>query len=303
MTRRVLVTGSEGLIGTALRPVLVDAGFTVDGLDLRATGADHGDIRDRGRVRDAVREVDGIVHLAAVSRVVWGEQDPATCRATNVGALHALLEAVAERSTPPWVLFASSREVYGQPDRLPAGEDAPLGPVNVYGRSKVEGERAIREAGESGLRTTAVRLSNVYGPASDHADRVVPAFAHAAATGGTLRVEGTDNTFDFTHVDDVSRGLCAAVEALHHGTTLPTMHLVSGVPTTLGDLARLAVSTAGTDASIVEERPRDFDVGRFWGRPDRAAEVLGWRAETPLRDGLARLISEYRTLGASARAR
>ena len=246
------------------------------------------------RVRAALAGCDGVVHLAAVSRVVWGERDPQGCRSTNVEGVRNVLQAVEERTPRPWLLFASSREVYGQPRRLPATEDTPLRPVNVYGRSKVEGERLVSCAQSRGLCAATVRLSNVYGSADDHADRVVPAFVRAAITGSTLRVDGAQCTFDFTHIDDTIRGMVALVDRLAKGQALPPIHLTTGRPTTLGDLATLAVALAGGKASITEAPPRSFDVARFHGAPERARSLLGWTPSVGLREGLQRLARDLR---------
>lgn len=227
-----------------------------------------------------------------------GERDPNACFATNVGGTGNVIAAMAaerERSSRgPWLLFASSREVYGQADRLPVAEDAPLRPINVYGRTKIEGERLTMEARDNGLRTAIARLSNVYGSTRDHADRVVPAFARAAALGNLLRVEGEDSAFDFTHIDDTIRGLAALVGRLDGGEAPPPMHLVTGRSTSLGGLAALAVELAGTGAAVERAPPRAFHVARFHGDPARARELLGWTARTPLRQGLARLIGDFR---------
>ena len=292
---RILITGSEGLIGRALRAALEARGAEVVGLDLLGIGREHGDVRSLARVRDALGGCDGVVHLAAVSRVLWGEQDPEGCWSTNVGGLRNVLQALDEGKRPPWLLFASSREVYGQPRRLPATEDTPLRPVNVYGRSKAEGERLVEEAGAGGLRAATVRLSNVYGSARDHADRVIPAFARAAVSGSTIRIDGAECTFDFTHIDDTIRGMVAVAGRLAKGQELPPVHLVTGRPTTLGELAGLAVALAGDRASITEAPPRSFDVARFHGSPDRARKLLGWTPRVVLRDGLERLHRDLRT--------
>ena len=212
MSHRILITGSSGLVGSALWLALQTRGIEVRGLDLRGRGVDAGDVRDVEHVHAAVQDCDGVIQLAAVSRVIWAERDPALCRETNVDGLRNVLEAALQSRRRPWLLFASSREVYGQPTRLPATEDAPLRPVNTYGRSKVEGERMVEAAKTEGLRAAIIRLSNVFGSTTDHADRVVPAFARAAARGLPLRVEGAEHTFDFTHMDDVTRGILALVE-------------------------------------------------------------------------------------------
>lgn len=298
MDCRILITGSEGLVGTALRGALEARGAEVAGLDLRGRGDEAGDVRDARRVRDAVKGFDGIVHLAANSRVAWGEHEPNACWYVNVGGLHNVLTAAsAARRTPsgrPWLVFASSREVYGQPRHLPATEDTPLRPINVYGRSKVEGERLVESARNEGLRTATVRLSNVYGKTFDHADRVMPAFARAAAFGNTLRVDGADHTLDFTHIDDTVLGIVALIGLLAAGEAPPPIHLVTGRPTTLGRLAALATEIAGTKATIFRAPSRTFGLSHFHGDPARARRLLGWAPRVTVQQGLERLIRDFR---------
>lgn len=294
MSGHILITGSEGLVGGALRAFLEARSREVAGLDLSAADNENGDIRDPERVRDAVAGCRGVVHLAAVSRVLWGERAPGDCFAVNVGGLRNVLDTAGSEAAEPWVLFASSREVYGRPRRLPATEETPLRPVNAYGRSKVEGERLVREAGCRGLRAATVRLSNVYGSVRDHPDRVVPAFARAAVIGRTIRLDGADCAFDFTHIDDTVRGMAALIDRLEAGETPPPVHLVTGIPTALRELAALAMELAGRRAPLSEAPPRPFDAPRFHGNPSRAKEMLGWEPRIALRDGLARLIHDFR---------
>lgn len=301
MNNRILITGSSGLVGSALASASSSRGLDVVRFDLRAHGEAHGDIRDRNRLRESVADVDGVIHLAAVSRVIWGEQDPELCWATNVGGLRNVLELAAASPSTPWVMFASSREVYGQPDQLPADEDWPVRPVNVYGRSKVEGERLVAEARRSGVRACIVRLSNVFGSVDDHVDRVVPAFARAAALGHELRVDGADHIFDFTHIDDVTRGIVSLSELLGTSDCVPPpIHFVSGVPTTLGRLATLAIQISRSRSTLRTAPPRDFDVARFFGSPARAEALLGWRPRVSLEEGLTRLIQSYRDVHGAA---
>jgi nucleoside-diphosphate-sugar epimerase len=295
MKQHILITGSCGLVGSALRFVLKKQGIDTQGLDLRGIDDEAGDVRDADRVRAAIGNCSGIIHLAAVSRVIWGERNPALCWATNVDGLRNVLDAALDRADPPWVIFASSREVYGQPASLPAAENTPLQPVNIYGRSKVEGELLVSQARAKGLRAATVRLSNVYGHTEDHADRVVPAFVRAAIAGSRLRVDGADHVFDFTHIDDTARGIVALANHLQGGHDAPLpVHFLTGEATTLWQLATLAVELAGTRASIAQAPPRTFDVSRFYGNPQRALDLLGWFPQVTLCSGLIRLIYDMR---------
>ena len=148
MNRKVLVTGSEGLIGSELVKILRSKGYEIARLDICSVDRlSQGDVRDRLAVTRAIAGCIGVIHLAAVSRVLWGESDPELCWETNVRGTENILMAAAELNQKPWVIFSSSREVYGQPDCLPVVEDATLAPVNIYGRSKVAGERSEERRG------------------------------------------------------------------------------------------------------------------------------------------------------------
>jgi nucleoside-diphosphate-sugar epimerase len=295
----VLLTGSEGLIGRCLKPALEHLGYEVRRFDRHLDPSQ--DMRDPRAVRAAVGGCDGIVHLAAVSRVVAAERDPETCWAVNVAGTRALVGATLAAPERPWLLFSSSREVYGQPERLPVAETSPLRPVNIYGRSKLEGERQVLAACTAGLRAGVVRFTNVYGSVHDHADRVVPAFARIAAYGGTLRVDGGDNTFDFTHLEDTVRGVLALVQRLAAGVVLPPVHLATGIRTSLATLAALALSCGRAGVQIHDAPSRSFDVDHFCGATGRAQELLGWRATVEIADGFRRLVADFRALSAPPR--
>ena len=289
------ITGSAGLIGTALLLRLRDRGYRVVPFDLHipAAHAGHGDVLDRRRVQRLADACDGIVHLAAVSRVILGERDPQLCWATNVLGTQRVLDAALAASHRPWVIFASSREVYGQAQALPVAEDAPLCPVNVYGRSKVEAEHRVIEARARGLRTAILRFSNVYGSTHDHADRVVPAFARAAARGTTLRVDGSQHLFDFTHLSDTVAAILATLLRVEQGEALPPIHILTGRGTTLGDLAALAIAAGGKRSGYIEAPARSYDVARFVGDPTRAKQRLGFCASVSIAQGVARLVQAF----------
>ena len=293
----ILVTGSEGLIGRALRPRLAAQGQVVVGLDLAlpASHPEHGDIVDGADLVQRCREASGIVHLAAVARVSHAEADPARCRAVNVAGTENVIAAALAAPGRPWVLLASSREVYGEPVRVPVVESDPIAPINVYGRSKAAGEAVALAGRRAGLRIAILRLANVYGSIRDHPDRVVPSFCRAAALGTSMRIEGAGYRFDFTHVADVVRGIEATVRELEAGRDdLPTLHLASGQATKLEDLAAMANAAGGGGSRIERLDNRAFNVSCFVGDPKRAGEVLGWRAEVPLTAGVDQLVADFR---------
>jgi nucleoside-diphosphate-sugar epimerase len=293
----ILITGSEGLVGRALSRRLEAAGFPTLGFDLRRSAAQ--DIRIPDALASAIAGVVGIVHLAAVSRVIWGERDPTNCVATNVTALQSLLDLAVRSKTRPWVLFASSREVYGDCASLPVREDAPLQPINVYARTKREGERLMHAARDAGLVANIARLSSVYGSIRDHDDRVVPAFALAAARGGSIRVDGRDNILDFTHLEDTVEGLARFIAATAAGERLPEIQFATGRGLSLRNLAEIAVRNAHRPVNLIEHPPRPHAVSRFVGDPARAAALLGWSARIAPEQGIKQLIDDYAAAGGS----
>ena len=291
----LVITGSSGLIGSAIVHRLESQNVSVVGLDLRPTaGRPAVDIADPAAFDGLLEDADGIIHLAALSRVIPAENDPARCHEVNVAATKRLLDAALAAPRQPFVVYASSREVYGQQSSFPVAEDAPLGPMNVYARSKLAAEHLCGEARAAGLATAIIRFSTAYGSVDDHATRVVPAFISAAMRGESLRIDGTSGELDLTHVDDVAQGVLAIAQCLAAGEmALPPIHFVSGTGTTLLALAETAIRLGGNRSGLVVAPPRDFDVSRFIGDPRRAEALLGWRATTPPEVGLARLAADF----------
>lgn len=287
LSERILVTGSSGLIGRALVDTLRSRGHHVEGLDARDEGSWFGDVRDPDRVARAVEGCSGVVHLAAMSRVAWGEDEPDLCRAINVGGVRNVLDAVEDSARAPWIIFASSREVYGHGTAGVTAEDAPFEPLNVYAHTKVAGERMVQEAASAGVRAGIVRLSNVYGDVDDHPDRVIPAFVRRALLGEPLHVQGPSHGFDFTYLDDTIDGIIRVVDRLRAGDTwIDPIHFVTGRTTSLLELAEAVLEVTGSASSLEILDPRPFDVLRFSGSAERAQRELGWSARVPLMDGI-----------------
>lgn len=293
--REVIVTGGNGVIGTALSPAVAAVGLRPRVFDLvsRDGHSDFGDICNFQAVREAVDEADGVIHLAAVARVAWGEEDPERCWRTNVEGTKNVLRACVDARRRPWVLFVSSREVYGNPSRLPVVEGDLISPVNTYGRSKAAGEWFVAAARVAGLQAGCIRLPSVYGSANDIPQRVIPAFVAGALQNRDLHLTGVGQVCDFLHVTDAIEGIVKMATLLDaRARDLPTVHLASGRGTSLGELARLVTRLAESRSAIVEGPARSFDVNGFVGDPTRAADVLGWKPSTTLEDGLARLIND-----------
>lgn len=285
------MTGHCGLVGRHLQPLLESSGYSIKGFDLADTGSD---ILNISQLKEAVNGCVGIIHLAAVSRVIWAEQNPKLCWQTNAVASETLLKLAIQSLLQPWVLVASSREVYGEATTLPVLDSSPLSPVNIYGRAKAYMEKQALESRKAGLNTAIVRLANVYGCTEDHPDRVLPAFCYNASLNLPLRVDGKNHLFDFTHISDTAYGLSLVVEQLESNERhLPPLHLLPGIGTTLSEAAQMAIEASGGRSQIIHAPSRQYDVSQFVGDPQQAKALLGWQAKVRPEQGIEQLVAAF----------
>ena len=170
---RIAVTGSRGFVGGWLTEELERAGHEVVG-----AGRQDVDVRDRPTVGHWLRAVapDAVVHLAAISFGPAAGADEPTALDVNEGGTRAVVDAASTLPGPPAILVTGSADVYAPPpDDRPLDEDAPIGPVATYGRSKLAQERAaLGAAARHGLRLAVTRSFNHTGP-RQRPDFVVPA--------------------------------------------------------------------------------------------------------------------------------
>ncbi len=301
MADRVLVTGSSGVIGTALAERLLDDGREVVGVDRNpnrwSTAVDeatiHADLCDPAAADDLPDDADTVVHLAARSRVPDLVENPTGAR-KNVESTHAILEYA--RRVGADVLFASSREVYGEgdPDRVRSVEsDAGVrSPVNPYGASKVAGEAMATAYDECyDVRTASLRFSNVYGR-YDASDRVVPTFVARANRGDDLTVFGDDKVLDFLYIDDCVDAVVAALAEFGrvHGTAL---NVGAGRGRSLVELAEAIRAAVGSDSDVVVEPNRTGEVSRFVPAIDAIEGLLGWTPDMRFETGIERTVDWY----------
>jgi nucleoside-diphosphate-sugar epimerase len=299
LKEKILITGSKGLIGQSLKNRLYSLGFEFKGIDSAYPNnhLEFGDIQDIPLLKNLASECTGIVHLAGVSRVIAGEKNPSLCWDSNVEGTQKILEVAKNSPSNPWVIYASSREVYGQQDALPVKEDAALLPVNIYARSKVAAEKLVLDYRSRGLQTAIIRFSNVYGSVHDHSDRVIPAFCNVAAGGGTIRIDGGHNIFDFTYIDDVISGVMKVIDKLRNGSfDLPALHLTSGQGTTLLQAAELAKSVSKKPIEFIHAPSRSFDVSTFYGDPALTNSLLGWKTKVTIQEGIEKLVKDFKDI-------
>ena len=296
-TDKVVVTGGAGFIGSHLVDrLLADTQAEVVVLDNLHRGSlsnlaqhannpslsvIHADIRDPDVVQETFHRANVVFHLAAQSTVMGAVEDVDYSFTSNVVGTFNVLRAAARESVQR-VVFASSREVYGEPIELPVDEGQPLLAINFYGASKVMGEaycRAFRRA--FGLNTVILRVSNAYG-ARDFG-RVIPLWVDQAAAGQDLTVYGGKQVLDFIWVGQVVEALMRTADL---EGPMPPINVGSGTGTRIVDLARRIRLMAGGHSRVQVVPARAVEVVQYVARVDRMRQLL--RIE-PTSDPLANL--------------
>jgi UDP-glucose 4-epimerase len=309
-TRRstALVTGGLGYIGSYVVRDLCDRGWQVRVLDNRyrcdpntaselaaLDGVEvvEGDIRYAHMVESATQGVEAVVHLAAVC-MNKSIADPTESLDVNLMGTQNVLDAAA-RASVRRIVYASSASVYGNPTQLPMREDDKLAPITPYCVAKLAGEQMLDfYARRAKLSWLALRFFNVYGPGQPtdaYYTSVVVTFLNRLAAGEAPVIDGRgDQSMDFVHVTDVARSVGMAVDSQASGEVL---NVGTGQQTTISDLAELLVRSLGSDVQPVF-RPREVLVTRRQADIDRIEEVLGWRPQVGLEEGIASVLDWHK---------
>jgi UDP-glucose 4-epimerase len=292
---RVVVTGGAGFIGSHLVGALLARGCLVTVVDNLHRGRrehlasclDHpdlrfieGDIRDQPVLDDAFRDVEVVYHLAAQSNVMGAVSDPRYSFETNVVGTFNVLEA-ARDSRVRRVVFASSRETYGEARYLPVPESHPLTPKNLYGSSKAAAEGYCRSfANVYGLDTAVLRFANVYGPRDR--DRVIPIFIERATAGEPLQLFGGDQVLDLVWIEQAVAALLRATDADLGGEPV---NVGCGKGTAIRAIAARVRAACGSRSPIEIRPARSIEVSRFVADVTRMQQVLGLQPPSdPLAD-------------------
>jgi len=294
---KVLVTGGAGFIGAHLVAAALAAGDEVVALDnmrrgVRAKLSDEarlveGDIRDRDTVALAMRGVQRVYHLAAQSNVLGAVTDTDYSFTSNVVGTYNVLVAARDAGVER-VIFTSSREVYGEVERLPVSEDRPMDPKNAYGASKVAGEVYCRTFQNTyGLDVSVLRLANVYG-AGDR-DRVIPIWLDRARRGEDLEIYGGAQVLDLVTVALVVAALRRAAEESLGGRAV---NVGSGVGTPLRDLADRIARLPSREVGLRVLPARSIEVTRFIADVARMRDLLDLAPPADPLEGLAALWAE-----------
>lgn len=243
-----------------------------------------GDVTDMTLLINAMSGADVVYHLAAQASVIWAETHLDQTFRSNVIGTFSVLRAAREAGVKR-VVFASSREVYGEPQSLPVSEEAALCPKNAYGMSKLVGEMYCKAFTDERMDVSVLRFTNVYGPRDE--DRVVPRFIKQALLNQNLVVYGGSQTLDFVSIDTVVAALIKSADVSFQGP----INIGSGQRTTLLELAATILSLTGSRSQLQVLPLRNAEVTHFVADTCRMKAALGLENPSQALDQLPGLVA------------
>jgi nucleoside-diphosphate-sugar epimerase len=305
MSARVLVTGAAGYIGSILCEHLLRAGHSVVALDSLVEGDQNllhlcaqrgfefvrGDARDERVLGDVLRSADVIVPLAALVGAPACDREPDRARSTNLDAVRTLIRL---RAPGQLIVYPTTNSGYGtKTGDMFCTEETPLEPISLYGRTKVDAERAVLDAGNS----VTLRLATVFGASPRmRIDLLVNHFVWAAVTDGYLVIFEKEFKRNYVHIRDVADCFLHVIE------NAPRM---AGRPFNVG-LDDANLSKEELARTIQEHVPRFYvHFAAVGSDPDKRNYIVsnqrlreaGFEARRSLDDGIRELITAYRTMG------
>ncbi len=301
MSRRALVTGAGGFVGTRLTRHLEGQGWEVVRSGHPAVaGMLPCDFQDDAAVRALVADAGALTHvfhLAAIAFVPDAERDPVRAMDVNLNGTIRLCTALRDMAAPPRLIFIGSSEIYGPPQSLPMTEDHPVNPGNAYAISKAAADHYCAYFSRvRALDIVRMRPFNHAGPGQ--ADSyVLSSFARQVAEieaglrPPVLETGNLEAARDFLHVDDVLRAYEAAALHAHGGEAF---NVCSGqaqrIQSALDQF--LAMSSATIDVRHDSARMRPSDVPEVFGSSAKLTDMTGWRPEITF-DTLLRDLLDY----------
>jgi dTDP-glucose 4,6-dehydratase len=294
---KVLVTGSDGFIGSHLTEALVRAGHEVraftfynsfnswgwlDYCDEDVKGrfeVFQGDIRDPNGVRTAMRGCEAVLHLAALIAIPFSYHSPDTYVDTNIKGTLNVLQAARDLGVNR-VIHTSTSEVYGTAQFVPITEQHPLQGQSPYSATKIAADQLAHSFYASfGLPVVIVRPFNTYGPRQS-ARAVIPTIITQLANGQEKILLGAVSpTRDFNFVADTVAGFIAAMEST--GGVGEVVNFGSNFEISIGDTALLIADIMQVELEIETDearlRPANSEVERLWASNTKASELFSWR--------------------------
>lgn len=306
MSRRVLVTGATGFVGGHLCPHLRDAGYEVlagvndtQKIDFPTCAFDLTDPQSIANLAAWAAPLDAVVHLAAISFLPDAARGPEHVMDVNLLGTLRLLDAVSETAPDTRVLFVSSSEVYGPPERLPVTEDHPLRPANPYAIAKAAADHYCAYLVQArGADIVRVRPFNHAGPGQSD-QFVLSSLARqlaemeAGQREPVLHVGNLEAARDFTHVADVTRAYELLLDQASPGDVY---NVCSGEAYRIQDAldTLLGLTHARVEVRVDPERLRPVDVPEVRGSHEKLTRATGWEPSLPLERVLEDLLNDWR---------
>ena len=308
----ILITGGMGFIGSSLVQEMSIKNYNITILDIVDNNKGNkfykndvninfieGDINNQELLTTIINDncFDGILHFAGVSRVDIAEQEPDNCLKTNVDGTKSLLDVLksSTNKNKPWFIFASSREVYGEPNSLPVNEEFDKKHLNIYGKSKIDGEKLVTTfSQENENKCLILRFANVYGNEFDIFDRVIPKFLKAIHTNKGLVIDGGKQVLDFAYIDDTVKSIMKAINYIEHmNKMLDDFNISTGIGYTLIQVIETIESILQKKALVTINEKRTYDVEQYIGDPTKSKRVLKLEKFLSLEEGLKLAIPRY----------
>ena len=302
MVKKILVTGSSGTIGTRLCELLLEQGFDVVGVDYEENKWNPKiqeitldvDLRNREDVLSKLpKDADLVIHLAANARVYNLVVEPSLAR-DNFETLFNTLE-YARLNNVKKFMFASSREVYGNTDKIQHSETEALvkNCESPYTASKIGGEALVHSYQQCyGVEFVIFRFSNVYGMYDD-SDRLVPLFIKLIKEGKDLVVFGEEKLLDFTYIDDTVNGIIKCVLEFERVKN-DVYNLAYGAGTTILEVAQIVQKLSGNNKSkIIIEKNRPGEIIKYVADIDKIKKTIGYMPKVPIHDGIKKSFDWY----------
>ncbi len=311
---KILVTGADGFIGSHLTEELIKKGYGVKAfvyynsfstwgwLDtfpkdiLNEIEIFQGDVRDPNGVREAIKGVDAIMHLAALIAIPYSYHSPDMYVDTNIKGTLNVLQAARDLGNKR-VLSTSTSEVYGTAQYVPIDENHPYQGQSPYSATKIGADRLVESFYRSfELPATIVRPFNTYGPRQS-ARAVIPTIITQLLSGYTeIKLGSLTPTRDFNFVKDTVNGFIKIYES--DKTIGEEINIATQKEISIGDMAEELIKQINPNAKIVcdeqRKRPENSEVNRLLGCNKKIMELTDWKPEYTFEQGLAATIEFLR---------
>jgi len=295
----LIVTGGAGFIGSHLTKYLIKKGHNVSVIDSLRRGSFDNlkeikdqidfqeiDILDYEKMKNVVKNADGIFHQAALGSIPQSFKEPEEYHRVNAIGTENVLKLAKEFGFK--VVYASSSSVYGNQDKFPIKEDAEKKPLNPYGQSKLESEQFAKKYADVGVKVIGLRYFNVVGIGQNpNYAGVVPKFIERLVQHKPPIIYGDGNQLrNFTFVDDVVE---ANVLAFENKIEHTFMNIATGVMTSVKELAAIMIRLSGLSIEPIYEKAREGDIEKSQADISLAKNLINWVPKTTLEEGLEKI--------------